>query len=128
MNEHLDQRDQLIIAQRLAHLAAVTGPRDGDVVEFTDGTVRRISHLWRLPDGEPDQAQTSSGGSFYLGRHGMSFSGALYPPVPADSLIDTGRTRAAEVWIFHHDQRRAHKDVHATIPFRVYRCALPAPQ
>lgn len=126
MTLHFDTNDQAIVDRRRTQLDTLPGPRVGDFVEFADGTVRRISETWGDP---PDRrAQTSDGGNFYLGEHGVSFSGSLYPAVPADSLTATGHTRPGAVWIFHHDHWRAHHGVHTTIPFRVYTCELPAPR
>ena len=118
----IDQRDLDILAARSAALDAVSGPRVGDWVEFTDGVSRRISHLW------PESAQTSDGGSFYLGDGYVSMSGALHDSVPTDSLVITGERRAGAVWFFHHDHATAHNGVETTLLFRVYTCNLPAPR
>jgi hypothetical protein len=118
----IDATDEAIVARRMASIATLTTPRVGDFVRFSDGTERRISYLW------PDGAQTSDGGSFYLGNYGGNFSGSLHPTVPLDSLMRTDEVRDGTVWIFHHDQHRAHNGVHFSVPFRVYECSLPAPR
>lgn len=128
----LDQRDQAIIAGRIEALNRVDGPREGDWVDFADGTSRRVSHVWGAEwDSEAgclSGVQTSSGGSFYLGYGRVSFSGSLYPLVPMGSLTLTGDTRPGDVWIFHHDHHTAHNGIDAEIGFRVYACDRPAPR
>lgn len=116
-----DARDRRIIGERMGALLERKGPRVGDFVDFADGTQRRISYLW------PDGAQTSDGGSYYLGRGYVSMSGALHPCVPLESLEPTGELRAGWVWIFHHDHHTAHNGVDARVSFRVFRCAQEPP-
>lgn len=132
-DSHLDQRDAAIVADRQASLDRNAGPRVGDYVEFADGVVRRISHIWEsYQDPEPQYsfpalAQTSAGGSYYLGNGYVSFSGSLYRGVRLDTLTATGEVRPGPVWIFHHDWRTAHNGVDTSARFRVYRSTEPAP-
>ncbi len=116
----LDERDRNILAERLSALDNVGGQRVGDFVRFADGTLRRISYLW------DNAAQTSDGGSYYLGDGHVSMSGSLYPHVPFATLTLTDERRGGSVWFFHHDIWGAGRGVNATIPFRVYICALDA--
>lgn len=118
----LDLLDRAIVAQRLAKFNLRLGPREGDFVAFADGVVRRISHDWG------DSYQTSDGGSWYLGEGNTSFSGSLFSSVPGDTLTETGERRKGSVWIFHHDDWRAHNGVHTSVSFRVFKCSLPAPR
>lgn len=122
MSAPLDDRDRAILAERQGQLDAVVGPRVGDWVEFADGVSQRISYLW------PDDAQTSDGGTYYLGRGYVSMSGSLHRGVPIASLVATARTKPGSIWFFHHDYHTAGGGVEATIPFRVYTCGLPAPR
>ena len=116
-----DPRDEQILADRITALNKIKGPRCGDYVKFTCGTIRRISHLWL-----GDSAQTSDAGRYYLGHDGISFSGSLYSSVPITSLTLTTETRLGLVWFFHHDIPRAHNAVHFGAMFRVYDCSAPA--
>lgn len=120
----LDARDAGILAERVAALDALPAdaPRVGDWVRFQDGTMRRVSHIWRNEDGSAESLQTSAGGSYYLGTGYVSMSGSLYTGVPAETLTRTPETREGAVWFFHHDQHRAHNGIDALIPFRVFDC------
>lgn len=124
----LDQRDSEIIAQRLANIDSIDGPRVGDFVRFADNVERRISYHWRDDEGWDGGCQTSEGGSFYLGEHGCSFSGSLHPSVPTETLTLTDERRDGYVWIFHHDWHTAHNGVDVQIPFRVYESSANAPR
>lgn len=126
-NNELDQRDRLLLAQRRDALERNEGPRVGDYVDFADGVQRRISHIWGEGWDRPG-AQTSDGGSFYLGDGYVSFSGGLHPLVPFTTLTLTEERRAGAVWFFHHDYATAHNGIGAVIPFRVYSCAVNAPR
>lgn len=115
LTPELDDRDRALVAERAAAYDRINGPRVGDFVEFADGVIRRVSHVW------DNGVQTSDGGSFYLGDGYISFSGGLYPQIPFSSLSETGEKRNASVWIFHHDWAKAHNGVGAEIPFRVFK-------
>lgn len=119
MTAELDERDRVILDERTAALDKHPGIRVGDFVRFADGATRRVSYLW------PHGAQTSDGGSYYLGHGYVSMSGSLYSPVKLDTLTLTRETRPGAVWFFHHDHFTAHNGVHANIPFRLYECSLP---
>jgi hypothetical protein len=118
----LDLRDREILAQRIRMLDRIAKPRVGDYVRFANGVERRISHDW-----DEGGIQTSDGGSFYLGRTGVSFSGSLYGCTPTEDLEDTGTTKLGSIWFFHHDWAKAHNGVQTQIPFRVYRTPNEAP-
>lgn len=94
-------------------------PDIGDYVEFSDGIVHRVSHVWG------DGVQTSKGGSFYLGEGYMAFSGGLEPSIPYSDLTDTGEMRNGGIWIFHHNYATAGGGVNGEIPFKVYRADRP---
>ncbi len=131
MRPVFDERDAEIRAQRLAAFDKLKGPRCGDYIEFANGVTRRVSYLWR--DITPEGVQTSAGGSWYLGTGWtedeayVTFSGSLYRSVPPESLTLTDEKRDGSVWFFHHNRSQAHNGVHTEIPFRVFRCSLPAP-
>ena len=124
MRPSIDDRDREVIATRSATLAARATPQVGDFVDFTNGVTRRISYLWT--DWPEPTIQTSDNGSFYLGTTGCSFSGGLYPGIPADLFTPTDERRAGSAWLFHHDDAMAHNGVDFTVSFRVWRCAQAA--
>ena len=128
-NWQFDDRDQQIVNERAQGLDAHEGVRVGDYVDFADGVTRRVSYLWPgdcYEDGQP-RAQTSDGGSWYLGNGYVSFSGSLYECVSVGTMRETGQ-KAGAVWVFHHDYWGAHRGVSHEIPFRVFECAEKAPQ
>lgn len=121
-----DDRDQSILDERQAAYLEREGPQVGHWVRFADGVLRRISHVWDW--GEPDKVsiQTSDGGSFYLGKWYMNFSGGLYPGVPATTFRPTDELKPAPAWFFHHDYCQAHNGVHVQVPCPVWECTQPA--
>lgn len=128
-NDHLDERDQTILAHRLELLNARSEPRVGDFVRFADGIVRRFSHIWDWDDDDDEPLlQSSDSGSYYLGDGYVTMSGTLHPCVPASSLTLTDETRHGDVWFFNHDFHTAHNSVAALVEFRVYTCDRPAPR
>jgi hypothetical protein len=116
-----DERDQLILDQRIAFWNARTGPRVGDYVIMREDDVRRFTHDW--DDGSIQVTAGVNGtGSFYFDRNGhMDYSGGLDPTILMSDLIDTGATRDAAAWFFHHDHSCAHNGVQFRVPCRVYR-------
>jgi hypothetical protein len=115
-NAHLDDRDQAILAERLANRDRLTGPRVGDVVRFADGVTRRFAH-----DHGELGLQTCIEGSFHLHHSGhLDMSGSLDPCVKRDTLTDTGETAERSAWFFHHERAMAHNGVTVVIPVRVY--------
>lgn len=104
-----------LLARRIAMRDEEDGPRVGDYVIFPDGTTNRFSYDW----GE--SVQTSPGGSWYLGDGYTSFSGALDPPVPKESLKDTGESQVGRFWFFDGNYARAGGGVNVEVPCRVYR-------
>jgi hypothetical protein len=125
MTTALDEQDQAILTKRITSLQAITTPTVGDFVRFTDGIERRISHVWDFGD-DSSQAQTSDGGSYYLGDGYVSFSGGLYLGVPLTTLTDTGERKDGAVWFFHHDRWTAHNGIDVSAPFRVWTCSREA--
>lgn len=123
----LDERDSAIKEEGARQRAGIMCPTVGDYVEFSCGTVRRISYIW---PGDNGGAQTSAGGSFHLlHKYGtLSFSGGLYHSVPLGTLTDTGETREGACWFFHHNYPAADNGVDTSIPCRVWRCTMPAPE
>lgn len=127
-DERFDDRDAGILIERRSMLFSQPfQPAQGDWIEFACGTVRRISHVWLDDNGRPKSIQSSTGGSWYLGRGYISHSGGLFTGVPASTLAPTDQRRDAPIWFFHHDQHRAHNGVHAKVPVRVWKCSQEAP-
>jgi len=124
MNAHLDERDLKILVVRKRALRRKKAIKSGDFVVFTDGTTRRVSHVWKDSKNRPEFIQTSDGGdmSFYLGEGYMSFSGGLHPSLPASLFTKTDEFRDGYCWFFHHDYATAHNGVHATVPCPVWTC------
>lgn len=119
----LDERDAEIYHRRCRQWEEVPGPRIGDFVEFADGVLRRISHIWGT-----DGFQSSAGGSFYFGGSYMTFSGQLFGSVPLDTLVDSHRIRQGPCWFFHHDFQTAGGGIDVNVWCRIYRCWLVAPR
>lgn len=121
MYPQFDERDTGILSERYKAYLERDGARVGDWVEMPDGEMRRFTHDWG--DGLQTTCKGSNfgGGSFYLGRGYVSYSGALDQIIPRSKLIDTGTLKKAPVWFFHHDQQRAHNGVHTETPFRVFK-------
>jgi hypothetical protein len=127
--EQLDERNAAILADRLAQLDAIQGPRVGDWVFFADDVRRRISYIWTDERCEALSIQTSNGGSYYLGNGYVSMSGGLFPGFPPVLLEPTGETVDGWVWFFDHDHAGAGRGVDVQVPgFRVFRCAMAAPR
>lgn len=122
MTEEFDTRDAEIMAERAAKRDAHDGPRVGDFVEFTDGTLGRFSY------DRGDSMQWSVGecfNSFHLHKAGgVSFSGSLYASLPKAELEHIGE-RPGWFWIFHHGYVQAHSGVNGQVPCRVYRFKGP---
>jgi hypothetical protein len=120
--EELDEIDQGILEDRMRRRAEIKGPRIGDIIEFADGRIRLISHVWL------DRVQSSDGGSLYLRKDGeMDFSGTLFHGVDIDALIRVMRPAAVRCWIFHHDEMRAGNGIEVRVAARVYRSPENAP-
>lgn len=109
-----DERDEIILRERVATWNRGEGPRVGDFIMFSDGVLHRFSHDWG------DGLQTSLGGSFYLGHGSMSFSGGLDPSIPKHALLNSGRTRPGSAWFFHCDSPRAYSAIYVEVACRVY--------
>jgi hypothetical protein len=121
----LDERDAAILAERQAAFlsrSGVVGPQQGDVVEFRDGTRRRVAYAW------PESVQTGRlRASYYLGRGYMSHSGSCFRSVPRDAFAPTDRTSWESAWFFHHDHRSAHNGVDVLVDVPVWTCGADAP-
>ena len=131
VGEQLDETDQDILRTKTRLLDQNPKPRVGDYIRFADGTERRISHLWTELGGwdMEDAAQTSDGGSFYLGDGYATFSGSLFGGTPLDKLSElVGEKKLGDVWFFHHNVRRAYNGVDTSIPFRIYISTEEAPR
>lgn len=132
-----DARDLAMMDRRAAALNLIPGPRVGDFIDYADGIVRRMAHVWPADwhDDGIARVQVTDGGSFYLGgaeeKHSelhdgegyVSYSGSLFPGIKADTLKLAG-SRNGRIWIFHHEQWGAGMGVDGEIAFRVYDCSL----
>lgn len=120
MRHDLDSLDATILLTRLAAWNARRGPRIGDKIIMSDGSIRRLAH-----DSGSDIQTTSrtqpGDQSFYLGHGYCSFSGSLGDLIAKDQLHDTGLTEDGSVWFFHHDQVKPFNAVQAKIPCRLYK-------
>lgn len=118
----LDGGDAAIVEARYVARTHLSGPRVGDFVEFSDGTVRQVSYDWSRHDMEGLQTSDLGEGRFYLcSTGGLDFSGGLHPCVPRELFTPTGETRDAVAWIFHHDRHVAHNGVEFRMPVAVWR-------
>lgn len=125
MNALVDERNAQLVAERMEELESQGGPQVGEYVRFLDGTLRRISYHWKDGEGWDGGVQTSDGGSFHLGRHGVSFSGSLYSAIPTEALRETDETLPASVWVFHHDFAGAGRGVDTSVEMRVWDYPYP---
>lgn len=120
MTHDLDNLDSTILSTRMAAWNARRGPRIGDKIKMSDGSIRRLAH-----DSGSDMQTTSrtlpGDQSFYLGHGYCSFSGSHGEVIPKDKLHDTGLTEDGSIWFFHHDRAVAFNAVHAKIPCRLYK-------
>lgn len=114
MKPTFDEQDQSILTQRQQAFDTREGPRVGDFVIFPDGTYNRFSHDWG------NDIQTSKGGSFYLSKSHMSFSGGLDPAIDKGQLTPLSETRNGQCWFFHHDYHTAHNGVDTRVKCRVF--------
>jgi hypothetical protein len=120
-----DPKNAKIHEERKSWFESSTDIETGDVIIFADGTKRRVSYIWRLEDGW--EIQTSTGGSFYIGKCCISFSGSLYRSVPKSTCTLTEGKEEQPFWFFDQDWPRAHSAVHCKIPCRVWKCSVNAP-
>lgn len=118
----MDDRDLEILIDRQAKLSAIKEIKQGDYVRFADGIERRVSHVWY--DGG---IQTSAGGSWYLGEGYMSFSGSLFPIVPAETMRRTEEKKPGSAWFFHHDYAVRDGGIPVMVNCAVWECSEPAP-
>ncbi len=131
-NPHLDDRDEAILAERRRNriMQSCLRPLVGDWIRFNDGKWQRVSHHWDFPaDTTPaiDEYQTTDGGSFHLNASGLgSYSGALYPSIPATAFtIAKGESRSARFWFFSHDYWTAHNGVDVWVEVPVWNVDTP---
>ena len=113
-----DRIDGIILRERVGAWSQKGLPRVGDFIEFSDGIVEQFSYDWG------DSIQSSEGGSFYLGKGYVSFSGALNTAIPKDKVSDSGRTKLGKFWFFHHDDMTAHNGVYVNVACRIFTTEL----
>lgn len=116
MRPQFDERDQAILDQRVSQWNERKGPRVGDFVRFTDGSLHRFTYDWH--DGL--QTAPAGSGSYYLGSNFMSYSGSLDPRIGNEDLRPTNETMEGRAWFFHHDWAEADNAVYVNVPCRVF--------
>lgn len=122
-----DQQDAEILAQRQESILARKGPIQGDFIRFQDGSLKRIAHVWRDENDNPEYIQPTyydGDGSFYLGNGYMSYSGSLDTGIPWTMFAPTTETIPGHVWFFHHDYPRCQGGVQAKVNCHVWHCYL----
>jgi hypothetical protein len=127
----MDARDSEILRVRAAAFLARQQVKQGDFIRFANGTIRRVSHVWTDENNQPDGVQTTmkdTGGSFYLGDGYMSYSGGMWPSIPANTLTRAVELMDGRAWFFHHDYSQAHNGIDVNIPCPVWDCTLEANQ
>jgi len=103
-------RDRRIISERLKKRRKYTEPIVGDVLEFGNGTKKRIAYEWDKGIQPGSYYQ-----SYYLQSGGtMSYSGSLDALIPIDRLELRG-TELVECWIFSQDDWKAYNSTTAQI-------------
>ncbi len=114
-----DERDALLLADKIKAREAIDGPRIGDYIKMLDGSLRRFTHDWC------DSIQTTAlnhDGSFFLGLGYASFSGSLDPGVERPRIERVpGEVLSGRFWFFHHDSSGAARGVNCEITCRVFR-------
>lgn len=110
-----DAKDNEILDGKVAARRKLAGPLVGDYVRMPNGELERFSHDWGK------DIQTSKGGSFYLHKGGgAEFSGGLNPAIAKSLIKDTGETKPATFWFFHHNNVQAHNGVYFQVDVPVY--------
>jgi hypothetical protein len=98
------------------------GMRLGDYVQLRNGELRRVAHIW------PDTVQLTTsltGGSFQLGKCGVSYSGGLEPGVPLQDIIpsrwnnSTGNI-GGTFWVCERGILQAECAVYVTVQCRYF--------
>lgn len=124
-NAHLPNPVRALLAEaranRRAMIAADPRPHTGEWARFTDGTLRRISHVWEWGNG-PESIQTSDEGSFYLSiTHGYTqMSGGLHPGLAPDLFTLSADTKPARFWIWRDGRAKAHNGIDVYVTERVW--------
>lgn len=106
--------NQEIFDSRKRKYDMIKGARVGDYLQYKDVLVR-----FSYDHGE--SLQTSEGGSFYLGKGYLSYSGGLNSGIDRDKLEDTGVTKKGVVWFFDKDIWGAGRGVNFEMEFRVFK-------
>lgn len=110
-----DERDAGILGLAIKLRAIIMRPLVGDYCMLGNGDVHRIGDVLN------DRVQLARGGSFHLHDTGtMSHSGGRGDVFFNDRLLDTGLTRSASAWAFHHGRSGAGRGVDVIVPVRVW--------
>lgn len=111
-----DEKDAAILGLAIKLRAIIMQPLVGDYCVPENGDVHRIGEVLH------DRVQMASrGGSFHLHDIGtMSHSGGRGDVFFKDRLLDTGITRSASAWAFHHGRSGAGRGVDVIVPVRVW--------
>jgi hypothetical protein len=120
VNPAFDDKDAVILRNRIEAWDKRTGPRVGDFVLMPNGQKRRFTHAW--DDGMQTTYPGFGNGSFHFGKEGyMDYSGSLDSSIKFERIVDTGECEEGVAWFFHHNEMRAHNGVDCHVPCRVYR-------
>lgn len=120
VKEKHKEENLAILRERETSYNQIEGARVGDFLILPNGDYTRFTHNWG------DQIQTYGwpewkGGSYYLGKGHISFSGGLNPGVKTADIEQTKETKMGSIWFFDRDYRRANGGVYFEMSFRVFR-------
>jgi hypothetical protein len=117
LNYKIDDYDvELISARASKALSFTEGPLVGDYIRFSDGTLKRVAHVW----DDSIQPTGGFGESFYLTDCGGSFSGGLDPGIDLSKFVLTDERMMGKFWIFHNNYWTGHNGVEFLIPCKVW--------
>lgn len=96
--------------------SSVDRPRNGDVIHLPDNKMVFVCHVW------DDKVQTTSGGSYSVGRTGgMSYSGGLDAGISLSDLMPSDEQDLCTCWFFEGNWARAHSAVYAKMKVKVWK-------
>lgn len=121
MSEYDEKNKEIIskFTKSRMELLTVGVPLVGDLVQWPNNTIRRISHVW----GNSLQTSFSGAGSFFVYGNGyVSFSGSLQPDVLADFFKPTDVIQEANgFWFFSHNIAGPGRGISCKLPTRLWK-------
>ena len=103
-----------ILKERMAAFNKLKKAKVGEYLKYK-GSYVRFSHDWGR------SLQTTQGGSFYLGKGYMSFSGGLHHGIDRKNLELTNQKRIGSVWFFDGDYAVADGGVYYKVSLRIWK-------